>query len=102
MLNFSSGTPQDKIVSKFLVLNGSLDIDAHLTDVAARSRKRTTTVKRKLVDRGEMQMDERIESETFQKVIVTPLDPEKPTAPFRGNWVRLINQREKTLRITAV
>ena len=49
-----------------------------------------------------MQMDERIESETFQKVIVTPLDPEKPTAPFRGNWVRLINQREKTLRITAV
>lgn len=46
MLNFSSGTPQDKIVIKFLVLNGSLDLDAYLTDVAAGSRKGTTAVKK--------------------------------------------------------
>jgi len=46
MLNFSSGTPQDKIVIKFLVLNGSLDLDAYLTGVAAGSRKGTTAVKK--------------------------------------------------------
>jgi hypothetical protein len=46
VLNFSSGTPQDKIVSKFLVLNGSLDLIAYLTDVAAGSRKGTTAGKK--------------------------------------------------------
>jgi hypothetical protein len=30
-------------------------------------------------------MDECIESETLQKVVVTPLVTEKTTAPFRGN-----------------
>jgi hypothetical protein len=29
-------------------------------------------------------MDERIESETLQKVVATPLATEKTTAPFRG------------------